>query len=255
MIVVKRHYENIDPDDPNLSYRYDRDVEAIKATQKWIDLKASLDADGQISPILIDRFYDSDFNLTATYVTDGFKRWIAVQDDELAWDTMECIVTSWVNAHNSIQIDAQELVVDPTTVVLDPSFAHEVDEYGVITGDSVQLTAEKSPPDFPSQVDWLANNPGMDADDYTTAKSDYDTNYKAAWANIDSYVENNSALETVADGYREMFVDGDGNFYYSSVRVNNRNDSLGIVSAKERLVATVQVNVRTIDRTGLQPQG
>lgn len=260
MIIVKREFQDLDPNDAALIYRWQRDAAEEKLLQEWIDLKADMVEKGQRSPLLVDKIYDEDFVLQKTYVTDGFRRWIAVKSDELNWDTINAIVTTWVAQKNAIQVKPTAVSdTAPMGLQIRPEFAHTytapLPEEGppVIDGDSAELAAHKAPADFSSLEDWLAASPGMNAEDYTAAKTDYDTNYKPIWANVDGYIAANGQPENMIRARREMKLDGHGHVYFGSMIVNDREDSLAVVSCRERDVTIAAVNVRTLDRTGTQP--
>ena len=251
MIVVKREWVDQDPDDVALTYRYTRDATAEKALQPWIDLKADLDTNGQISPILIDKIYDRDFVLVDTFVTDGWRRWLAVQDDELIWATMNCIVTTWVQNDDSIITQTRaETGLDPY-IDFQPEAIYKHTYSGdplAVDGDTAELTAQKTPAAFPIEATWLTDNPGKDTDDYNAASADYDV-YVAIWGDIDTYVTANTVLEFTPSGYRDMRVDGNGDVYYSPVKGLTRYDSLQVVRAEEEGI-TIPATVHIVDRTG-----
>ncbi len=259
MIVIKREFQDLDPNDAGLGYRYDRDAAAAKELDEWIDLKADMVANGQRSPILVDKIYDEDFVLLHTYVTDGFKRWIAAKANELDWATINAVVTTWVAQRNAIQIQHTTVNgIDPVAVQLRPEFAHtykpvdpeDLESESVVDGDSAELAAHKAPADFPSKAVWEVGSP---EGDYEAAKAEYDENFQLVWADTDAYIETNGQPENMIVARRDMKLDSNGHVYFTSMIVSSREDSLAVVSCKERSVTIGAVSVRTLDRTGQRP--
>jgi len=254
MIIVKREFADLDPNDTALQYRYDRDVAAEKLLGEWSEIRSDMEENGQKSPIQVDRIYDEDFNLRVTYVTDGFRRWIAAKADELNLPVINAIVTIWVDCKNAIQIKPTTVSdVDSALISLRTEFDHQLTgpDYDV-REDTPALLAEKNPPDLPDQETWLGQNPGLTAEDYASAVETH-TAYQQVWSTVDAYIEANGQPEQTIQGVREMHKSGPGDFYFRPIVVTSREDSLAVVSCRERGITIAEVEVRTIDRTGTQP--
>jgi len=233
-VVIKREFVAFDPNDSGLSYSRKRDPIAEKLLPEYNDLKISLLAIGQRSPLLVDRVYDEDFSLLKTVIRDGYRRWLAAQADELALSSINAIVTTWVLVTRPTLIAKTTILnVDPALLVLAPGF-----ELG-----SDSLTLKKTPPTYP-----MASYLGVDVElvVYETCLFNYEAR-RTLWGQIDTHVLTHGVPEEVIHASREMSLDEMGNTVFSPMSVTSLENSLAIVSCLERSVLSVDVVVQTVD--------
>ena len=244
MIVVKREFQDIDPNEPTLKPHGSRstdDIKVIKATAGWRDLKADMRKVKQRTPILVDYIYNSDFTPIQVILVDGFKRILAAKSDELNWPSINAIVTTRVQTKDYKQIAPTVITkkIHPATIQVPERFAPG----------SKTLEQLKTPAEFSSEEEW--NKLEETVGTYTEAKTAYDNHQKYAWPSIDAYIAKYRKPERLVQVIRTMYTHKvTGHVRFGPLKTIDLVNSLTVVSCRERGVTLDSISVRTIDETG-----